>query len=93
VVRPSLPFSSLLFSLSPHAHPLPSPLLHTHALKAYNDVFTAALFKPIVMKVRIKEESFGENGEKKVKCAVSSFSPVDWVPENKMLLEAIGKWD
>jgi hypothetical protein len=45
------------------------------------------------MKVRVKEESFGENGEKKVKCALSAFNFVDWVAENKMLLSAIEKWD
>eukprot|EP00003_Mantamonas_plastica_P022780 TRINITY_DN3945_c0_g1_i2.p1 TRINITY_DN3945_c0_g1~~TRINITY_DN3945_c0_g1_i2.p1 ORF type:complete len:551 (-),score=202.83 TRINITY_DN3945_c0_g1_i2:80-1732(-) len=54
---------------------------------AYNGVFQAACFKQYVIKLRAKEEIY--NDVSRVKCAIQSLDPIDYVAESKNLLDEI----
>lgn len=56
-------------------------------------MFNDALFKPMLLKVRAKEEKMPSTDEVRLKCAAVSVSDLDFAAENKMMLAAIAAWD
>lgn len=57
----------------------------------YEKVFSDALFKEVVLKLRVKQEMV--NDEPRIKSSVTNFASVDFVSESKQLLSVIAKYD
>lgn len=54
-------------------------------------VYNNAKFKQFIVKARVKQESV--NDEMRVKASVMNLTPVNFVSESKLLIEAIRKYD
>jgi replication factor A1 len=58
---------------------------------AFDAVFSEALFKTFVCKIRVKQEQV--NDELRVKCNVIAMNALDLVAESKQMIEAINKYN
>lgn len=86
------PLCFFLATLTDYTVQLPSPS-HNTQHTAYNKVFNDALFKPMLLKVRAKEEKMPTSEEMRLKCAAVAVSDLDFAAESQMMLAAIAAWD